>query len=604
MCYQYQKSDAYGLARHVGADVKQKDDELQFKYCPLCGGGEHKDKYTFSVNINTGMFKCMRASCSEQGGFTTLAKKVGFPLDFGTKEPLKKNYSKLPQRKVKDIVIRDKAIEYMASRGIPEEIVRKFGITTQKDRTDILVFPFYDWNGNLTMVKYRNTKFQKGDYGSKEWVSKDTKPILFGMNNVNYENDTLVITEGQIDSLSLTAAGIENAVSVPMGKNNFNWINTCWDFLHRFKKIVVFGDNENGEITLAKEITSKLKRHQMSIVKPESYLCCKDANDMLKKYGKGSLVQAVANAEKLKVNHIVSLADVKAVDLSQMPHFSTGLAEIDKLTGGMFNSQLIILSGKRGEGKSTLASQMVIEAVDQDKPTLVYSGELPNYQFKNWLDLQAAGVGNITPSCQNGREYYSISSDVQYKINEWYRDLLYIVDNDMLSDGENMMDIIETAIYRYNIKFCLVDNLMCLAEYGNDIYQEQGKIVKRLKEISVAADCVIMLITHERKQKSMDLSDNISGSADITNRADVVIKYSRNYDNSEPCDGFIEIPKNRLFGDLALKSAQGAIKTYFDKASRRISTDRTKSVNKAYGWENNHSKQVVHIETDDGDLPF
>lgn len=602
MCYQFKPQDVYDLARFIGADLKSKGSELQFKYCPICNGGQHHDKYTFSINEETGKFNCLRSTCGVQGGFTTLAKKVGFPLDFGTKEPLKKNYSKLPQRKVEDIVIRDKAIEYMTSRGIPEEIVRKFGITTQKDRQDIIVFPFYDWNGNLTMVKYRNTKFQKGDYGSKEWVSKDTKPILFGMQNVNYENDTLIITEGQIDSLSLTAAGIENAVSVPMGKNNFHWINTCWDFLHRFKKIVVFGDNENGEITLSKEITIKLKRHQIYIVKSENYLGCKDANDILKKHGKRALIQAVDNAEKLKVNHIVSLADVQAVDISKMPHFSTGLAEIDQLTRGLFTSQLIILSGKRGEGKSTLASQMVVDAVDQGNPVLVYSGELPNYQFKNWLDLQAAGVGNITKSCQNGGDYYSIPSDVQYKINEWYRDLLYIVDNNMLSDGEDMLEIIETAIYRYNIRFCLVDNLMCLAEYGQDIYQEQGKIVKRLKEISVAANCVIMLVTHERKQKTGDLSDNISGSADITNRADVVIKYSRNYDNSEPCDGFIEIPKNRLFGDLALKSAQGAIKTYFDKASRRISTDRTKSINKVYSWEN-QSKQVVHI-TDDGDLPF
>jgi len=226
----------------------------------------------------------MRASCGKQGSFITLAKEVGFPLDFGTKEPYKKTYTTLAQKAISDITVKDSAIEYMQSRGIPEEITRQFGITTRNDKENVLAFPFYDWNGNLTMVKYRNTKFQKGDYGSKEWVSKDTKPILYGIQNVNYENDTLVITEGQIDSLSLTAAGIENALSVPMGKNNFEWINTCWDFLHRFKEIIVFGDNENGQITLVNEISQKLTRHKIKVIKQSDYHGLKDANEILQKY--------------------------------------------------------------------------------------------------------------------------------------------------------------------------------------------------------------------------------------------------------------------------------------------------------------------------------
>ena len=400
MSYQFQTTDVIELVKFVGAEPKRSGDELQFKYCPLCNGGQNKDKYTFAVNVKSGKFKCMRASCGEQGGFTTLAKKVGFPLDFGTKEPLTKAYKKLPQKPLSEITVRPTAIEYLKKRGISEDIVKQFGITTQKDNQGILLFPFYDWNKNLVMIKYRNLNYQKGN-GGKEWTSKDTKPILFGMQNVNYENDTLIITEGQIDSLSLTTAGIENAVSVPMGKNNFNWINTCWDFLHRFDKIIVFGDNENGEITLVDEISRKLKKHKILTVRPSDYLSCKDANDILMKHGKSTLVQAVKNSEPLKVNHIVSLADVKAVDLSEMPHFSTGITEIDKLLGGLFAGQLVILSGKRGEGKSTFASQLVVEAVDQNIPCLVYSGELPNYQFKNWLDLQISGTDNIIPNCLN-----------------------------------------------------------------------------------------------------------------------------------------------------------------------------------------------------------
>ena len=604
MSYQFKQTDIYELVRYISADIQIKGDEVDFLYCPFCKGGEHKDKHTFYINTKTGKFICHRGSCGKQGSFYTLAKEVRFPLDFGTKEPLQKSYRKLPQIPPKEIVVRDSAIDYMGGRGISDTITRKYSITTQKDNKNIICMPFYDWNGELTMIKYRNINFKKGDNGSKEWVSKDTKPILFGIQNINYESDTLVITEGQIDSLSLTAAGIENALSVPMGKNNFNWINTCWDFLQRFKKIVIFGDNENGQITLVNEISQKLKRHQIFSVRISDYQGMKDANDILRKFGKSALVQAVNNAEPLQVNHVISLADVKAVNLSQMPHFSTGIAEIDTLTGGFFEGQLVIISGKRGEGKSTVASQFVVEAVDQNIPTLVYSGELPNYQFKNWIDLQAAGSDNLNPvlDTQSGREYFTMENDIQKNINEWYRNLLYIIDDTQLSDGENELDIIETAIYRYDIKLCLVDNLMCLAEYGENIYQNQGKVVKRLKEIATATKSTILLVTHERKQQTGNLSDNVSGSSDITNRADVVMKCSR---GTEENTGIIQIAKNRLFGSLATTANNTHIQTTFDTASRRISTNKSCNINKVYSWVNqSNRKEPIVIICDDGDLPF
>ena len=255
----------------------------------------------------------------------SLAKAFNFPLDFGTQAPMKREYKRLPQKKITDIVVRDTAIEYMKNRGISEDTVRKFGITSQKENPDILSIPFFDWNDELTFIKYRNTKYRKGDGGSKEWCEKGAKPILYGIPFVDYSNKTLVITEGQIDSLSIYKAGIQNAVSVPMGKNNFDWINLCWDFLCEFNEIVVFGDHENGEVTLADELNRRLKKHVIRVVREDDYRGLKDANDILFAFGKDALTAAVANAASIPVNHIVSLADVKAVSVGDIPHFKSGI---------------------------------------------------------------------------------------------------------------------------------------------------------------------------------------------------------------------------------------------------------------------------------------
>ena len=48
-----------------------------------------------------------------------------------------------------------------------------------------------------------------------------------------------------------------------------------------------------------------------------------------------------------------------------MERIKTGIYDIDKTIGGMYLGQLILITGKRGEGKSTLASQIFANAIDQ-----------------------------------------------------------------------------------------------------------------------------------------------------------------------------------------------------------------------------------------------
>ena len=150
------------------------------------------------------------------------------------------------------------AIQYMESRGISKEVCQKYEITSRKDDKNIIAFPFYDDKGNLRFIKYRNTEYKKGDKGSKEWCERDCMPILFGMNHCE-AGGQLIITEGQIDSLSVAEAGCINAVSVPLGMNATTWVPHCYDWVHRFNEIVVFGDCENDRITLVDIITSRFK---------------------------------------------------------------------------------------------------------------------------------------------------------------------------------------------------------------------------------------------------------------------------------------------------------------------------------------------------------
>lgn len=560
--YEYKPSDVFDFTNFIGAETHEKGDELFFKYCPHCKG-DGKDKDTFSINLKTGAFKCFRASCDYHGHFVELARDFGFRLE----NEQEQKYRKLPQKKIES---KPKAVEYLESRGISAEVCKKYNITTQTNKDNVLVFPFYDEQNVLQFVKYRKTDFDKRFDKSKEWCEKDTMPILFGMAQCE-GFDRLVITEGQLDSLSLATAGIKSAVSVPTGAVGFTWLANCWDWINQFNEIVVFGDYEKGKITLIDTLEKRLQK-KVKCVRPEDYLCEKDANDILRKYGKEALVKAVENAELRDVKFVKRLANVEAVNLSDLPKIKTGVRSLDRICGGLLRGHVVLLSGKRGEGKSTFMSSLVAEAIEQDNSVFVYSGELPNYHFKNWLDLQIAGAENIaTRQNEYGDNEYYLTEQTVNTINKWYYDKAYIFDNSAVNDDEyeGLLKVITDSICRYDIKLVCIDNLMTAmdCDANSDLYRQQSQFVKNLEKLAQQYDVAIILVAHPKKSNADFDNDTVSGSSDITNAVSFVFNYERAKEG-EDYDSKLMITKNRLNGKLL--TGDNAIKLHYSEKSKRI----------------------------------
>ena len=560
--YEYKQSDVFEFANFIGAETHEKCDELFFKYCPHCKG-DGKDKDTFSVNLKTGAFKCFRASCDYHGHFVELARDFGFRLE----NEQEQKYRKLPQKKIES---KPKAVEYLESRGISADVCKKYNITTQTKKDNILVFPFYDEQNILQFVKYRKIDFDKRFDKCKEWCEKQTMPILFGMAQCE-SFDRLVITEGQLDSLSLATAGIKNAVSVPTGATGFTWLSNCWDWINQFNEIVVFGDYEKGKITLIDTLEKRLQK-KVKCVRPEDYLCEKDANDILRKYGKEALVKAVENAELRDVKFVKRLANVEAVNLSDLPKIKTGVRSLDRICGGLLRGHVVLLSGKRGEGKSTFMSGLVAEAIEQNNSVFVYSGELPNYHFKNWLDLQIAGAENIaTRQNEYGDNEYYLTEETVNAINRWYYDKAFIFDNSAVNDDEyeGLLKVITDSICRYDIKLVCIDNLMTAmdCDANSDLYRQQSQFVKNLEKIAQQYDVAIILVAHPKKSNTDFDNDTVSGSSDITNAVSFVFNYERAKEGEE-YDSRLMVTKNRLNGKLLI--GDNAIKLHYSEKSKRI----------------------------------
>lgn len=607
--YKFDKEDAIRFAREQRIRTKIVGNELRFSRCPYCQNRTN-DKDTFAISLETGQFKCMRSSCNAHGNMITLHKDFQFSLGNYVDEYFDhtKQFRTFPRREKP--TPKDTALEYMAKRGISKEVVYKYSVTADKENNKILVFPFYDEKDELVFIKYRKMDFDPAKDKNKEWCVKDTKPILFGMSQCNLDNPTLIMTEGQIDSLSVAEAGFENAVSVPTGKTGFSWVPYCWDWLQQFKELIIFGDKEGENITLLDEMKVRfngLVKH----VRLEDYLDCKDANEILVKYGKEQVKKCVENAVPVETTNIKDITEVKRVKISDLEKFNTGFQTLNRVLGGFYMGQVILLTGERGKGKSTLASQFGLRAVEAGYNTFFYSGELMDWYLRTWLDLQVAGDKNINKvRNEYGSFEYAVEANAYPQIENWYGGKIKIYDNELVEDSEHdtLLATTENAIKRHSCRVIIMDNLMTAMEddISSDLYRQQTSFVRQLTQIAKKYNVLIFLVAHPKKNNSGKYdfcNDDVAGSSNITNLVDVVLRYDtpssapseEDEEQERKPDRILQVFKNRLTGKLHTKG----IGLYYQESSKRISESGVFDWD--FGWEKETDFKPVK---DPFEIPF
>lgn len=575
-------------------DIQIKDSQIVPRYCPFCHGGQNKDAYTFAVNKYNGTYNCKRGSCGKKGNFRDLCNYFGEDFKSSLEIPYRrvnKVYDRPSEVSLKPLT--KEIIEYFNLRCISQKTLEDFKISS--DDNGNIVFPFYR-DGKLIFEKFRRPcKYKKEDSFPKEWGFKNGEHILFGMDLVSFKSP-LYITEGQIDALSLYEAGIHNVVSVPSGVNNMEWISSCWEWIEKFNTFVLFGDNDEPGIEMVNTLINRLGEDKCIVVKDYPDLIfngeiigrtCKDANEILVAYGPEVLKDIAMSAKAEPIHGIVELSEVQDIDPTMIPRIYTKIPSLDMMIGGLAEGSLTVWTGKRGEGKSTLAGQLLLNAVQQGYNACAYSGELPAHQFKNWLYMQAveAKYVGVKEDFNTGKRYAVLSDDIKSRISDWLRGKFFLYDNNYIDNGnqiDSILKVFTMCVRRYNCKLFLVDNMLsAVCASDEEEYRAQARVADALKKFATKYKVHVILVAHPRKTKAGEQinNDDISGNAAITNLADNVIV------SEKPNQTVI---KNRDFG------VTGTIVCEYNPANRRIYEykmgDRI-----AYGW-NHEGCQLPEVQ--------
>lgn len=313
-----------------------------------------------------------------------------------------------------------------------------------------------------------------------------------------------------------------------------------------------------------------------------------NVRELLRCCGTRAVDALLYGAQEVPMQGVLDLAEVEASQGMDAQRVLSGFRELDAGIGGFSPGELSVWTGKRGEGKSTLLSQLLLEAVNQGRRVCAYSGELPARQFKLTMLQQAAGRDGVErrEDARSGRVFFDVKPETAQRVNEWWRRRLFLTDikRDNCHDERQILKAFEYARRRYGCDVFLVDNIMTAqlkdaAALG--YWQAQSAFTGRLAAFAKGRGVHVHLVAHPRKTNGRLAADDVGGSVDITNRADNVLRVERvpeeNLEKSG-CNMLLSVLKNREFG------AMPKIKLDFDPETRRFYPAGTGN-GRAYSWE-------------------
>ena len=227
------------------------------------------------------------------------------------------------------------------------------------------------------------------------------------------------------------------------------------------------------------------------------------------------------------VEAFIDIADVEEADRSNLIYIKTGLKGLDDKIIGLLKGEFSIISGMSGSGKSTVLSQIALNAVTQGFNVAIYSGELKSERLKQWTMLQAAGRQWTHPT--KYESLYYVKKAHQKLIDNWLRGKFYIYNNSYGQDYDKMLEAIEKKIAESKIDLLFLDSIMTMniESQGYNSNDQQTKVAQSLSNLSKKYGCHIAMIAHPYKSTSFLRAEMISGSGNLRNLSDNIFIYHR-----------------------------------------------------------------------------
>ena len=148
----------------------------------------------------------------------------------------------------------------------------------------------------------------------------------------------------------------------------------------------------------------KRRRNLAAVSQEIAALCADPSADpyALAQHAASELTQGAADCRAIDMPGAL-MQFIDAIDNAKTGRVYTGLAALDRLTGGLRGGKMVVLGARPGVGKTALALQMAVHAARHTGPVLLVSLEMDAAEIvsrmvaaESGVDLQALEAGELT----------------------------------------------------------------------------------------------------------------------------------------------------------------------------------------------------------------
>ncbi|ATC99532.1 MAG: replicative DNA helicase [Pseudomonadota bacterium] len=255
------------------------------------------------------------------------------------------------------------------------------------------------------------------------------------------------------------------------------------------------------------------------------------------------------------IHNILEKTIDKIEELYQSPQdgvtgVSTGYSDLDKMTAGMQPSDLIIVAARPSMGKTTFAMNLAEHAaMTQDKPTLIFSLEMPSEQI---MMRMLASLGRINQTkVRTGQldddDWARLSSTMGLLIE---KGKMFVDDSSGLTPTELRSRARRIARDHGGISMIMVDylQLMRVPSLQDNRTLEIAEISRSLKALAKELECPVIALsqlnrTLEQRADKRPINSDLRESGSIEQDADLIMFIYRDevYNEDSTDKGVAEI---------------------------------------------------------------
>jgi replicative DNA helicase len=204
---------------------------------------------------------------------------------------------------------------------------------------------------------------------------------------------------------------------------------------------------------------------------------------------------------------------------------STGYTELDRMTSGLQDSDLVIVAGRPSSGKTSFAMNLVEHAVlNQEKPILVFSMEMPANQL---IVRMLSSIGKIDQTrIRNGKLEQEDWPKLSMAVSKLKDVPLYIDDTPALTSTEIRSRARRVAREHGGLGMVMVDymQLMRVAGFTEGRTAEISEISRNLKAIAKEFECPMVALSQlnrsleqrpNKRPQNSDLRECVTGDTRV-----------------------------------------------------------------------------------------